>query len=331
MNLVQFEGDDGACHVGVVADAGRRLQVLTDTVSTYGLAADAIVAGQPVAELVQSRAGSLTVDYDALAGEGRLLPPIDHPDAAHCLVTGTGLSHLGSAEARHKMHTIAEDDAANLTDSMKMFRMGLEGGKPPAGEIGVQPEWFYKGDGSCLATPGQALEMPAFALDGSEEPEIAGIYVIAPDGTPCRLGFAIGNEFSDHVMEKQNYLLLAHSKLRSCAVGPELKLGPLPDDVRGTSRIWRGNEIIFEREFLSGEANMSHTIANLEQHHFKYAMFRRPGDVHIHFFGTATLSYTEGISTRLGDVFEIEADEFGRALRNPLGRREAETIEVRPL
>jgi hypothetical protein len=81
----------------------------------------------------------------------------------------------------------------------------------------------------------------------------------------------------------------------------------------------RGNEIVFDQPFLSGEDNMSHTIANLEAHHFKYEGFRRPGDVHVHFFGTATLSFSAGVTTQAGDIFELEADAFLLPLRNPLG------------
>ena len=77
-------------------------------------------------------------------------------------------------------------------------------------------------------------------MDLGEEPEVVGLYLIAPDGQPHRLGFAIGNEFSDHVTERRNYLLLAHSKLRQCGVGPELRTGPLPATSEGTSRIRRG-------------------------------------------------------------------------------------------
>jgi hypothetical protein len=66
---------------------------------------------------------------------------------------------------------------------------------------------------------------------------------------------------------------------------------------------------------------MSHTVANLEFHHFKYAQFRRPGDVHIHFFGAATLSFADGIRTEPGDLFEIEMAEFGAPLRNRLAKK----------
>jgi len=204
--------------------------------------------------------------------------------------------------------------------------MGLEGGKPAPGTPGAQPEWFYKGDGSILVGPDEALTMPGFAEDGGEEPEIAGVYLIDADGVPHRLGFALGNEFSDHMVERQNYLWLAHSKLRPAALGAELLLGPLPEEVRGISRIRRGNATLWEMPFLSGEANMSHSIANLEHHHFKNRQFCAPGSVHVHFFGTATLSFAEGIRTQPGDVFEIEADAFRFPLRNPLAAEPAGTL-----
>jgi hypothetical protein len=76
--------------------------------------------------------------------------------------------------------------------------------------------------------------------------------------------------------------------------------------------------VIWEKPFLSGEANMSHSLANLEYHHFKYGIFRQPGDVHVHMFGTATLSFADGIRPLPGDVFEIESPAFGLPLQNPL-------------
>jgi hypothetical protein len=214
---------------------------------------------------------------------------------------------------------------------MRMFKLGLEGGKPGKTDTGAQPEWFYKGDGSILAAPEGDLASPAFALDGGEEPEIAGIYLIDAAGAPVRIGFALGNEFSDHVTERQNYLYLAHSKLRPAAVGPELLIGDLPADIKGVSRIRRGKEVIFEKPFLSGEQNMAHSIANLEAHHFKYALFRRPGDVHVHFFGTATLSFVDGVQTQKGDIFEIESEPFGLPLRNRLTTERSAKARVRAL
>jgi hypothetical protein len=201
---------------------------------------------------------------------------------------------------------------------MKMFKLGLEGGKPDSGKIGAQPEWFYKGDGSSIAAPYAPIPAPAFALDGGEEPELVGIYLIGSDRQPYRIGFALGNEFSDHVTERKNYLWLAHSKLRSCSFGPELRLGEVPLNLEGVSRVLRDGKPIWEKPFLTGEENMCHTLANLEHHHFKYPQFRRAGDLHIHFFGTSTLSFADGVEAMENDEFEISAPAFGRPLRNRL-------------
>ena len=160
---------------------------------------------------------------------------------------------------------------------------------------------------------------------------MAGIYIIASDGTPFRIGFAVSNEFSDHVTERINYLYLAHSKLRQCSFGPELLVGELPSDVRGSARIRRGNETVWEKPFISGEDNMCHSLRNLEGHHFKYGLFRRPGDVHIHYFGTATASFADGVRTEPGDVFEIEAGAFTLPLRNPLKVAADDTVAVKAL
>jgi hypothetical protein len=293
------------------------LHVLRGT-RVYDLALEADWLGISLEQVVNERISGEVVNYDQLIAENRLLPPLDHLDPAHCTITGTGLNHLGSAQARDAMHAKLSGDPDTLTDSMRMFKLGLEGGKPALGQAGVAPEWFYKGDGDNVIPPGQPLVLPPFALDGGEEAEIVGLYVIAPSGAVLRVGFALGNEFSDHVLERQNYLYLAHSKLRNCSIGPELLVGELPASIAGTVRVLRQGETIWSDTFLTGEANMSHSLANLEHHHFKYPAFRRPGDVHCHFFGAATLSFSAGVVVQSGDVFEISAPLFGRPLRNPL-------------
>jgi hypothetical protein len=323
-SLMQFS-EGGVRSVAALNSDGVALR-LEGVGTTLDLAARAIAEGASLAALAE-RLAMERVDLEVV----RLLAPIDHRDLAHLLVSGTGLTHLGSAEGRDKMHRAAADKAAQ-TDSMKMFLMGLEGGKPADGGPGVQPEWFYKGDGQILVAPGEPLTMPSFAQDGGEEPEIAGVYLIDAEGRPVRLGYALGNEFSDHVTERGNYLWLAHSKLRAAALGPELLLGELPADVRGASRILRDGQVVWEKPFLSGEANMSHSLDNLEHHHFKYASFRRPGDVHVHFFGTATLSFSDGFRTEEGDVFEIEAKPFTLPVRNPLLRAApSDQVKVRAI
>ncbi len=319
LRLVQFKEDDGVRRVGVVGekDNDDRLFIVDGARSTYELANEAIKSHSSLEEIAQSRVNGKTAEYGKIVSENRLLPPLDHPDPAHFLISGTGLDHLGSAIARDAMHAKKEEEEAKLTDSMKMFRVGLEGGKPGKGHIGAQPEWFYKGDGSCVVPPGHPLHMPSFALDGGEEAEIVGLYINGESGT-FRVGFALGNEFSDHVLEKKNYLYLAHSKLRECSIGPELLIGDLPQSVTGSVKILRKSKEIWSSTFLTGEANMVHGIANLEHHHFKYEQFRRPGDVHCHFFGAAVLSFTSGVKTERGDIFVISSPTFGRELKNEL-------------
>ncbi|QRX81481.1 AraD1 family protein [Glaciimonas sp. PAMC28666] len=318
MLLVQIKQPDNSRRIGVLENDNQSIRLIEGYITTYALAQAAIANKTSLRNLASGALGETLVDYATVAGQGRLLAPLDHTDDAHCFVTGTGLTHLGSADGRDAMHKKV-NDSETLTDSMKMFRMGLDGGKPAADALGVQPEWFYKGDGSIVRVSGEALTMPHFALDGGEEPEIAGLYLIGADGSPYRLGYAIGNEFSDHVTERQNYLYLAHSKLRQCALGPALLLGELPSHVEGMSRILdTGGAVRWEKPFLSGEDNMSHTVANLEYHHFKYPLFCRPGDVHVHFFGTATLSCVDGIVVAAGETFEIDVAAFGPPLRNQL-------------
>lgn len=321
MRLIQFLSTQGRSQVGRIDDAGTAVAVLNGFGSIYEMAQMCFQQGIGLDALVQSTISHENEAYPALLRSGRLLPPLTHPDPHHCLVSGTGLTHLGSAAIRDDMHKEAKEKletAPSMTDSARMFQWGIKDGKPAGPEAGAQPEWFYKGNGSIVVGHGQAITAPSFALDSGEEPELVGLYVISPEGKPMRLGFAIGNEFSDHVTERQNYLYLAHSKLRQCSVGPELRTGDLPRHLEGFSRIRRGDTVRWEKPFFTGEDNMCHSLVNLEYHHFKYAAHRVPGDVHLHFFGTATLSFADGIRVESGEQYEIDLPALGAPLVNPL-------------
>jgi hypothetical protein len=315
IRLLQFL-DAGHERVARVDGSGAVLP-LSKYQTTYQLARRAIAERRTLAQLANAEPVDAPIPYADLLRDDRILPPLTHPDPAHCLVTGTGLTHLGSAAARDAMHARLTGNA-ELTDSMKMFKAGVEGGKPRGSKPGTQPEWFYKGSGRNVVACGRALLSPDFAEDHGEEPELVGLYVIDDNGRPVRLGFAIGNEFSDHVTERKNYLLLAHSKLRQCGVGPMLTTGTLPAHLEGASRIRRDGAVIWQKPFLTGEANMCHSFANLEYHHFKYRQHRVPGDVHLHFFGTATVSFADQVQVQAGDEFEIELPALGAPLVNRL-------------
>lgn len=316
MRLVQLtDGIDR--RVAVVDEPNLRL--LEGGASVYDLAQRAISAEMTLPMLIAQYATGTSLSYDPVY-EGRsdwtLLPPLDHPDEpARCLVSGTGLTHLGSASDRQAMHNVDPDE---MTDSMQMFKWGVEGGRPEPGEVGVPPEWFFKGRGDVLRGHGKPLGVPPYALDGGEEAEVAGLYVVGEDGEPYRVGMAPGNEFADHEFEKKNYLNLAGSKIRTCSLGPEVVIAPSFESVAGRSLIEREGEEHWRKEFETGEAEMCHNLQNLEHHHFKFEPHRRPGDVHIHYFGAHSLSYGDDVRLREGDVMEVWFEGFGRPLRNPV-------------
>jgi len=332
LRLVQLKHPSHGRKVGVVQS--ERIRLLDGVDSIYRLALDAIERGQSLAQATAAKESQELVDYGQIyegRSDWRLLPAFDHPDEpARCLVTGTGLTHKASAEARQAMHA---DKARPVTDSMRIYQEGLAGGRPAPGKIGVQPEWFYKGNGAILRAHGEPLDVPSFGLDGGEEAEVAGAYIIDLDGAPRRVGLALGNEFSDHKLESKNYLFLAHSKLRTCSLGPELIVAPEFVNVQGQVRLLQGAKIIWSKSFATGEQNMSHTLANLEHHHFKYQGHRRPGDAHVHFLGADVLSFSDAMELTDGDVMEIELAGFGRMLRNRLrvDKDAQQLLSVQPL
>ncbi|QQA41709.1 GguC protein [Pelagovum pacificum] len=293
MLLSQVRDNDG--RTAVVLREGTEAYRLRGFQTVYDLVCDCIERGVTISARIQSLGFGAVIDLEQCYLEGRVLPPLTHPEPSRLYLTCAG-----------------NDD-----------RDGAEG---------TGPDWYYKGNGDSLVAPGMDLPPPRPTHEAAEEPELAGLYVIGTDGAPFRLGFALANEF---VASDGANAPSARSRLRPASVGPELRLGSLPRDVIGVSRIRRGTAIVHERRFHTGEATMTHDIAMLEGTHFCYDAFRRPGDVHIHIFGGVVSSHGEEFRSEPGDIFEIEADGFGLPLRNPLGPALAATgqraIAVTPL
>ncbi len=324
LRLVQLRSAVSRC-VAVVEEP--KLRCLAGVRSIYELAQQIIASGETLQAFVAKAASGDRLDYEAVytgSSMWHLLPPIDVPEKpARVLVSGTGLTHLGSARERQAMHksaapaTSAATDEP-VTDSMRMFSWGVENGRPAAGKIGVAPEWFYKGNGRILRAHGEPLVIPEHADDGGEEAEVAAVYLIGPGGKPYRVGLAMGNEFSDHEYEKKNYLYLAGSKLRPCSLGPELVIGGEFLNVKGRVRIERAGREIWSKNIATGEENMSHSLGNIEHHHFKFEEHHHAGDVHVHYLGADALSFGAGVHLENGDWMEVAFDGFGRPLRNPV-------------
>ena len=109
-----------------------------------------------------SRLSGELVDYPQVVDQKRLLPSLDHRDPARCVVTLTGLTHLESTKYRDDMYSATSPES--LTDSVRMFQIGLKVRKPKAGGIGAQPEWAYKGDGRWIVPP-EHQEGDVFEVD----------------------------------------------------------------------------------------------------------------------------------------------------------------------
>jgi len=318
MRLVQLIHREEGRKLALVEEPN--LRIISGFKSAHALASQAINYEGDIAALIMQNLSDITLKYNPIysgKSDWNLLPSFDHPsDPLAVMLSGTGLTHKASAENRQKMHNAQE--SSELTDSMKMYLKGVEGGRPGAGKIGAQPEWFYKGNGAVLKGHNEPLEIPSYGEDGGEEPEIAGVYINDTDGKPWRIGFTTANEFSDHIMERRNYLYLAPSKIRNCAIGPELVINSEFNAISGRVAILRDNKVVWEKDIKTGEQHMAHSLENLEYHHFKYSNHRIPGQIHIHFYGADAFSFGDQIRLQEKDIMQISWEDMGRPLINSL-------------
>jgi hypothetical protein len=330
VHLIQLQHQSSGRRVALVRD--DVLILINRYTTVFDLAKSAIEQHTSIPSLVKQNESNDHIPYSPVYlgnAEWKILPAFDHPgDPRACMLSGTGLTHKTSALKRQHMHEAQSVSAP--TDSMIMYQWGLEGGKPGPGKIGIQPEWFYKGNGSQLKAHLDPLVVPNYAHDGGEEPEIAAVYLIDGEGKPFRVGYATANEFADHAMEKKNYLYLAPSKIRNCSLGPELVIEGNFSSISGRVSIIRDGKSIWEKSIQTGEEHITHSLENLEYHHFKYDNHRLPWDAHIHFMGADAFSYGAGVTLEHGDMMSIYWDGMGKALLNPLqvDLRKEEMISV---
>ena len=176
-----------------------------------------------------------------------------------------------------------------------------------------------------LRAHGEPLSIPAFASGGSEEADLAAVYLVGPDGIPRRIGLTPGNEFADSAMAKHDVRLLSRAKLRTCSIGPELALDAEFQDVAGSVAIERNGTAIWSKEIRTGEKHTAFSLAQIEQHHFQFDAHRIPGDAHVHFLGGSVSSFGDGMVLEEGDQVVIQWEGFGRPLRNSIERERPET------
>ena len=279
---------------------GDALHLLSTYRTVYDFATAAIETGQKLRDLLSTDLSGIVLDYRevyALRSAWRFLPSFDHPaHTACCLVSGCANAH------------------------------GVSNGAAPAA-----PPWFTKGNGMHLRAHGEPLTIPSFASGGAEEAELAAVYLIGPDGVPRRVGLTPGNEFADPAMAAQDPRQLSRTKLRNCAIGPELVLDADFQDVAGSVAVERGGVQIWCKEIRTGERHTTFRLEQIEQHHFEFEPHRIPGDAHVHFLGGSVSSYGDGVVLDPGDEVVIQWEGFGRALRNRIEREPAATHSAESL
>ena len=167
---------------------------------------------------------------------------------------------------------------------------------------------------------GEPLTIPDYGQSGAEEAELAGVYLIGPDGLARRVGLTPGNEFADPAMVEQDARLLSRAKLRTCAIGPELTLDLEFDEIQGSVSVERAGAELWRKQIVTGDKHTAFTLGEVEQHHFQFDAHRIPGDAHVHFLGGSVSSYGDGIRLEPGDEVVIQWDGFGRPLRNSIER-----------
>lgn len=242
--------------------------------------------------------------------EGRRAALVDN-DALHLLATYRSLDAFAQAalETGWKLRDLLSTDLSGIVlnygevhrlETPWRFRPCFDHSEEP-GRCVVStagPPWRYIASSASLRGHGDSL--PA---GGS--PDVAAVYLIAPDGRPRRIGVAQGH------------------RGRVSALGPELILDPALPRLHGTVRIRAGNSAARSSgsHELSAEVPLLLALASVEPDHFETADFRRPGDVHVHFFGQRLLNLTP-VAASEGDEVEIEFESLGAPLRNAIRREE---------
>ncbi|NRA87993.1 MAG: GguC protein, partial [Rhizobiales bacterium] len=105
MLISQITNSNG--NISVVARQGSEAYIVNDASSVYALALDCAKNGTTLIEKINQLGLGQVVDLDEQYKSGNIISPISHPDPAHLHLTGTGLTHLGSASTRDTMHQAA--------------------------------------------------------------------------------------------------------------------------------------------------------------------------------------------------------------------------------
>jgi hypothetical protein len=102
MRIIQFISLQGQKKTGIVEEA--KIRLLHTIKTTYELVFYAEENNLEIQQAASRLASDTFEDYQKILDEKRILLPLQHPDPYHTWITGTGLTHLGSAASRDSMH-----------------------------------------------------------------------------------------------------------------------------------------------------------------------------------------------------------------------------------
>ena len=227
-------------------------------------------------------------------------------------------------DAPRRVNRAAEEA---ITDSMRMFQWGVEGGRPQKARSASRPSGSTRAMAPSSALPSSHWRFRLTPKTAAKKPRSPASTIIDRDGTPCRIGMVNGNEFSDHKFEKRNYLNLAGSKLRPCSLGPELVFEAEFDNVPGEVRIERAGSALWRKPDRKRRTEHVPQPCQPGASPLQVCGPSPARHVHVHFFGADALSFGDGVALRDGDMAEVSFEGFGRPLRNPI-HEDAKSIEA---
>ncbi|TAK71991.1 MAG: hypothetical protein EPO11_10685 [Gammaproteobacteria bacterium] len=279
MKLLEFIYDNQKYAGFIQEDYPDIINIISDKDDLYTIITSLINNNIPLTNLASRVTNTLLIAD--INNKLIFLPPMKPEEKLFSFVNGMGLTHKRIASIRYSSDNIP-----------------------------IQGEWFYKGNGTILKTTADSLYVPPNAYSCTEEAEIVLIYVIDALSIPYRIGYTLGNDFSDPKMGKTNHAYFGQSKLRTCSIAPEIKVGEPPLELIGNVIIKRNNEYVWRSQFVTGINNMLYSLEKIESLVFQHDQFLIPGMVHYLFLGADTTSYSHGIRLMDGDIIDISSSEF---------------------
>lgn len=319
MNVVQFIWHDQQ-YIGNISP-NRRIRLFNKPYSFLDVVKMALKKEQTLSQYIAENLSNVYLDIVDIASPSFTFKAISHRHPMSTWVGGTGLTHKNRAVIRKHMENL---DAKNesLSDSEKIYMAGVHDGKKQLSQEGARPEWFFKGHAEQIVTSGEPLPIPSHDIGGGEEAELVGVYYVDENKHIHRLGFCLGNEFSDHTLERENHFYISQCKLRAFALSSEIMIGELPTNVQLTSCIYRDEQLLWQAQIATGQDNMIHSYGNIESHVFRHAQFLTPDTLYYHFMGTSHISYVDGVCMQNNDIVKIESDYFMFPLINQIKKHQ---------